>query len=170
MLKEQFDEMYAVPESFLEIEIRNPMTHGEIACYYACVLSESTKRIQVWAERCIPTTRLYAWYVKISLVAQAVNPSSWQPRRPSSRSDARPTSPLSSSAIRSFEDDTQTLRRSAMSSRENRPELTFPLFPARCVTAFLLGRSRQDALTQRPWHSCDGRLTCRCSRIGSRTR
>jgi hypothetical protein len=27
-LIEQFDEMYAVPESFLEIEIRNPMTHG----------------------------------------------------------------------------------------------------------------------------------------------
>lgn len=24
----QFDEMYSVPESFLEIEIRNPMTHG----------------------------------------------------------------------------------------------------------------------------------------------
>ena len=24
----QFDEMYAVPESFLEIEVRNPMTHG----------------------------------------------------------------------------------------------------------------------------------------------
>ena len=27
---EQFDEMYAVPESFLEIEVRNPMTHGEL--------------------------------------------------------------------------------------------------------------------------------------------
>ena len=24
----QFDEMYAVPESFLEIEVRNAMTHG----------------------------------------------------------------------------------------------------------------------------------------------
>lgn len=24
----QFDEMYAVPESFLEIEVRNPLTHG----------------------------------------------------------------------------------------------------------------------------------------------
>lgn len=24
----QFDEMYAPPESFLEIEVRNPQTHG----------------------------------------------------------------------------------------------------------------------------------------------
>jgi sorting nexin-3/12 len=24
----QFDEMYAVPESFLEIEVKKPMTHG----------------------------------------------------------------------------------------------------------------------------------------------
>jgi sorting nexin-3/12 len=26
----QFEEMYAVPESFLEIEVRNPLTHGTV--------------------------------------------------------------------------------------------------------------------------------------------
>jgi sorting nexin-3/12 len=28
---QQFDEMYAVPESFLEIEVRNPQTHGRLS-------------------------------------------------------------------------------------------------------------------------------------------
>ena len=27
----QIEEMYSVPESFLEIEVRNPQTHGEFA-------------------------------------------------------------------------------------------------------------------------------------------
>ena len=32
----QFDEMYAVPESFLEIEVRKPMTHGQ--CHFSASL------------------------------------------------------------------------------------------------------------------------------------
>ena len=44
---EQFDEMYAVPESFLEIEIRNPMTHGAGRRMYTdyeivCMVSKPT--------------------------------------------------------------------------------------------------------------------------------
>lgn len=31
----QIEEMYSVPESFLEIEVRNPQTHGEFA---SCLL------------------------------------------------------------------------------------------------------------------------------------
>lgn len=44
---QQFDEMYSVPESFLEIEIRNPMTHGIGRKMYTdyeivCMVSEFT--------------------------------------------------------------------------------------------------------------------------------
>lgn len=57
---QQFDEMYSVPESFLEIEIRNPMTHGIGRKMYTdyeivCMVSEFTS----WE-------RGGGWYVVIS--------------------------------------------------------------------------------------------------------
>jgi hypothetical protein len=34
----QIEEMYSVPESFLEIEVRNPQTHGESFCFVSFVV------------------------------------------------------------------------------------------------------------------------------------
>jgi hypothetical protein len=37
--EQTIEEMYSVPESFLEIEVRNPQTHGELAHYSLISLS-----------------------------------------------------------------------------------------------------------------------------------
>lgn len=40
---EQIEEMYSVPESFLEIEVRNPQTHGTLDGLAAQVVSRSVR-------------------------------------------------------------------------------------------------------------------------------
>jgi hypothetical protein len=39
----KFDEMYAVPESFLEIEVRNPLTHGECLVYHVDASADKSR-------------------------------------------------------------------------------------------------------------------------------
>jgi hypothetical protein len=56
----QFDEMYAPPESFLEIEVRNPQTHGETKFYLSPFLRLLMPWLHVLQEsegRCIPITK-----------------------------------------------------------------------------------------------------------------
>jgi hypothetical protein len=56
----QFDEMYAPPESFLEIEVRNPQTHGETNFCLSPILPLLMPWLHVLQElegRCIPITK-----------------------------------------------------------------------------------------------------------------
>ena len=57
--------MYSVPESFLEIEVRNPQTHGAHSSHvllhlFIFVVRLTHKPTQVLAARCTPITKLYA--------------------------------------------------------------------------------------------------------------
>lgn len=62
----QFDEMYAVPESFLEIEVRNPLTHGigrkmytdyEIVCMVSLLMLPVGYQEPLSDERLYPSPR-----------------------------------------------------------------------------------------------------------------
>lgn len=54
----QIEEMYSVPESFLEIEVRNPQTHGapSFPRMNDCPALKPARK-QDSEERCLPTTR-----------------------------------------------------------------------------------------------------------------
>jgi hypothetical protein len=65
----QIEEMYSVPESFLEIEVRNPQTHGTLVSFHkpcpggvsTCVRTDEIQ--QNLDEKCTPITKSCAAYV-----------------------------------------------------------------------------------------------------------
>lgn len=46
----QIEEMYSVPESFLEIEVRNPQTHGKQVFFAKISLHCSRCCARIWSE------------------------------------------------------------------------------------------------------------------------
>lgn len=98
--------MYSVPESFLEIEIRNPMTHGigrkmytdyEIVCMVSYIWGGKTVVVLIHAKTCLD----------------------------------RPIFLHSNYVTRQCGVDTLTLRRFAISLKGKAPGLTSHRFPAR---------------------------------------
>lgn len=103
--------MYSVPESFLEIEIRNPMTHGigrkmytdyEIVCMVSCKIIVSSV---------YPLTHFRQLFFFVCL--------------------DRPIFLHSNYVTRLFDVDTLTLRRFAISLKGKAPGLTSRPYPAR---------------------------------------
>jgi len=125
----QIEEMYSIPESFLEIEVRNPQTHGTFVALSAPTVSRSVRILtridctgfgrkmytdyevvcRVWA----PLSFMLRFFA--DLVGAAAN--GWNRR----------TFPRSNCDTRSCVDATQTLRPSAIFSSASRLGLYQPL-------------------------------------------
>ena len=118
----QIEEMYSVPESFLEIEVRNPQTHGTFVTLSALAVSRSVRILtrvdckgfgrkmytdyEVVCRVCAPLPFLLRFFA--DLVGAMANGRN------------RRTSPRSNCDTRSCVDATQTLRPSAIFSSASR--------------------------------------------------
>lgn len=139
----QVEEMYSVPESFLEIEVKNPQTHGEHRFLFVtpsashfistCAGTNTDTRIDVQdlGERCTQIMRLLLGYVVLYLHRSlSVSPPPF-PRLRSNALAHRPIYPLSNFDSPSSGGATLTLKPFATFSSMNLPALTSRPCPER---------------------------------------
>ena len=114
----QIEEMYSVPESFLEIEVRNPQTHGAHSSHASVLISSSPSRASHASRHRFWPQDVHRLRNCMQGKCPPVRPLAYHSQPPPA---SRPTSPHLNYATLSCADATLTLRPSVTSSSGNLP-------------------------------------------------